>query len=350
MSSGSLVDGETYLEGFIESLSTLPAELRRNLDLMKDMDGSCSTLMDETMRLQLDYIRRVEDKIGRLEVVDGEGVRVLSNNDDIRSDNNKNDDDDDDEKMVPRDEELPVVIPTTEELMAYVHEPTTLSQIESLRADSLQQAEEKVEIAKQTYKMIDNLYQKLDADLRQREMELSLSTRNGPDFHHHHPSNATATMNQLASTAAGLSATGMGTSSSSRTVGRGRGAPKLNDLAAIQVPGTSDWILAKVVTHDPKTGMFTLSDEDVESNKVFNLPASSVIILERMRNIRSGDVVFAVYPDTTSFYQGTIAQQPRKAAGGGMFVTITFLDDEDAATGETHDKAVLLKHVMSPPY
>ena len=84
--------------------------------------------------------------------------------------------------------------------------------------------------------------------------------------------------------------------------------------------------------------------------KVFNLPASSVIILERMRNIRSGDVVFAVYPDTTSFYQGTIAQQPRKAAGGGMFVTITFLDDEDAATGETHDKAVLLKHVMSPPY
>jgi hypothetical protein len=84
--------------------------------------------------------------------------------------------------------------------------------------------------------------------------------------------------------------------------------------------------------------------------KVFNLPASSVIILERMRNIRSGDVVFAVYPDTTSFYQGTIAQQPRKAVGGGMFVTITFLDDEDAATGETHDKAVLLKHVMSPPY
>jgi hypothetical protein len=269
MSSGSFIDGETYLEGFIESLSTLPAELRRNLDLMKDMDGSCSTLMEETTRLQLDYIRRVEDKIGRLEVVDGEGVRVLSNKDNVKScyNNNKNDDDDNDnEKMIPRDEELPVVIPTTEELMAYVHEPTTLSQIESLRADSLQQAEEKVEIAKQTYKMIDNLYQKLDADLRQREMELSLSTRNGPDFHHH-PSNATATMNQLASTAAGLSAAGTGTSSSSRTVGRGRGAPKLNDLAAIQVPGTSDWILAKVITHDPKTGMFTLSDEDVESNK-----------------------------------------------------------------------------------
>jgi hypothetical protein len=269
MSSGSFVDGETYLEGFIESLSTLPAELRRNLDLMKDMDGSCSTLMEETTRLQLDYIRRVEDKIGRLEVVDGEGVRVLSNTDDVKSDNNENDDgddDDDNEKMVPRDEELPVVIPTTEELMAYVHEPTTLSQIESLRADSLQQAEEKVEIAKQTYKMIDNLYQKLDADLRLREMELSLSTRNRPDFHHHQ-SNATATMNQLASTAAGLSATGTGMSSSSRTVGRGRGAPKLNDLAAIQVPGTSDWILAKVITHDPKTGMFTLSDEDVESNK-----------------------------------------------------------------------------------
>ena len=69
-----------------------------------------------------------------------------------------------------------------------------------------------------------------------------------------------------------------------------------------------------------------------------------------MRNLKSGDVVFAVYPDTTSFYQGCIAQPPRKAAGGGQFVTVTFLDDEDVTTGKTHDKAVLLKHVMPPPY
>ena len=96
--------------------------------------------------------------------------------------------------------------------------------------------------------------------------------------------------------------------------------------------------------------MYKLSDEDVETNKFHNLPESQVIILERMRNLRSGDVVFAVYPDTTSFYQGKIAQPPRKAAGGGMFVMVTFVDDEDVTTGKTLDKAVLLKYVMAPPY
>jgi hypothetical protein len=31
---------ETFLEAFIESLSTLPHELKRNLELMKDLDKS----------------------------------------------------------------------------------------------------------------------------------------------------------------------------------------------------------------------------------------------------------------------------------------------------------------------
>mmetsp|Transcript_46198 Transcript_46198/g.51513 ORF Transcript_46198/g.51513 Transcript_46198/m.51513 type:complete len:341 (+) Transcript_46198:50-1072(+) len=338
----SFVDGETYLEGFIESLSTIPSELRRNLDLLKDMDVSCSELMEETRMLQQEYIRRVEDKIGKLEVV-GEGVRVLMNrnNEHNDKDNNNIDIDDEDEKMIPCDKNRPVIIPTTEELMAYVHEPTTMSRIQSIQSGALQQAEEKVEVAKQTYKIIDNLYWKLDEIISETKIQ---ATRNGTNFHH--PSNSNATKNQ-SSISSGLPVTGGAvTSSTSRTSGRNRGA-----LAAVQVPGSPDWILAKVITHDSKTGMFTLSDEDVESNKVFNLPSPSVIILERMRNLRSGDVVFAVYPDTTSFYQGTIAQQPRKAAGGGMlFVTVTFLDDEDATTGKTHDKAVLLKHVMAPPY
>jgi hypothetical protein len=46
------------------------------------------------------------------------------------------------------------------------------------------------------------------------------------------------------------------------------GIAKPNDLAAIQVtPGSPDWILAKVISHDPSTGMCRLSDEDMESNK-----------------------------------------------------------------------------------
>lgn len=70
--------------------------------------------------------------------------------------------------------------------------------------------------------------------------------------------------------------------------------------------------------------------------------------------LRSGDVVFAVYPDTTSFYQATVVQPPRKVAGstgGGnnTFVMVNFVDDSDEH-GITHDKAVLLQHIMLPPY
>lgn len=331
------VDGEAYLEALIESLPTLPAEMRRNLDLMNDLDGSCSTLIGETMILQQEYLHRVEEKMRRLEIVDGEGVRVLTT--DIHG-TEDNEGVDGDQNMVAPDEELPVLIPTTEELMAYVHDSSTREKIETLRADALQQAEEKVEIASQTLELIDNLCRKLDTDLK--EMERSLLTRNGADFHSHSPGGTNGVVSGTSST---------GASGVASSTGRGRGAPKKDDLAAVQeVPGSPDWILAKVITHDSQTGMFKLSDEDMESKKIFNLPESQVIILERMRNLRSGDTVFAVYPDTTSFYQGTIAQPPRKAAGGGMFVMITFVDDEDVTTGKTLDKAVLLKYVMPPPY
>jgi Inhibitor of growth proteins N-terminal histone-binding len=33
---------ETYLESFIEQIHTLPSEVRRNLDLMKDLDKTCA--------------------------------------------------------------------------------------------------------------------------------------------------------------------------------------------------------------------------------------------------------------------------------------------------------------------
>jgi hypothetical protein len=81
---------------------------------------------------------------------------------------------------------------------------------------------------------------------------------------------------------------------------------------------------------------------------VFNLPETQVIVLGEIRNLRAGDVVYAVYPDTTSFYKGTVSQAPRKAAGGGSLVMISFMDDHDE-NGITHDKAVQMKHVMLPP-
>jgi hypothetical protein len=125
---------------------------------------------------------------------------------------------------------------------------------------------------------------------------------------------------------------------------------KPNDLAAIQViPNSPDWILAKVISHDPESGMYRLSDEDVESSKVFSLPDSQVVVLGGIDKLSRGDVIYAVYPDTTSFYQAGVTSPPKRVGGGGSFVTVHFVDDADEH-GVTHDKAVLLKYVMRVPY
>lgn len=278
---------ETYLEAFIEHIATLPAEIRRNLDLMKDLDKTSSILFDEMVALHQVYVTRVENKVGRLEVVqNGKKIRVVGTEGDWTG-----------------------IIPTTEELIAYIREPVDLRRIEAVQDETLQQAEEKVAIAEQTCMLIDNICKRLDADLEDMKRQL----QSAGEF-------------------------------------QKQGTAKPNDLAAIQVnPGSPDWILAKVMSHDAQTGMYRLSDEDIESNKIFHLPESQVVILGNLKNLSRGDTVFAVYPDTTSFYQATVVQIVRKASGGGSFVMVNFVDDSDEH-GITHDKAVLLHHVMRPPF
>jgi len=84
-------------------------------------------------------------------------------------------------------------------------------------------------------------------------------------------------------------------------------------------------------------------------HSVFHLPESQVVLCG-VDNLRKGETIFAVYPDTTSFYQATVVQAPRKtAATSGAFVMVNFVDDSDEY-GVTHDKAVPLKHVIYPPY
>jgi hypothetical protein len=164
-----------------------------------------SDLFDEMVMLQQDYVRRVEEKIGNLEVVEnGTKVRILG-----------------------KGRNRPAIIPTTEELMAYVREPESLRRIETVQGDTLQRAEEKVAIAEQNLGLIDNVCKRLDADLE----EMKKLLQHSGEF-------------------------------------QTPGMPKPNDLAAIQVtPGASEWILAKVIAFEPATGMYRLADEDVESNK-----------------------------------------------------------------------------------
>ncbi|CAB9506313.1 Inhibitor of growth protein 4 [Seminavis robusta] len=290
---------ETYLEAFLDSLAGLPNEIKRNMELMKDMDKTCSSLQRSMNQQQQEYIRQAESKVLALEVV--KPPPSLPNGTDPPL-----------QPGVRVNEQLPeVIIPTTEEMMEFIADhPGALAAIRELQGTTLQMADEKVAIANQTFALIDSVVRRLDADLECMEKTLQSTG----DF-------------QVA------------------------GAARPDDLAAVQVAAGSDWILAKVISHDPNTGLYKLSDEDVESNKIFNLPESQVVVLGTIEKLSKGDVVFAVYPDTTAFYQASVAQAPRKTAGTttASFVTVNFVDDHDEH-GIIPNRPVPIQHVMMPPY
>jgi len=390
---------ETYLESFLEALSTsnnsaLSYEIKRNLELMRQLDNSNATIFDKLSRAEDSYIEKAEQIISNLHLpatttnsVTADGTVEISpiiqqtendNNrkqqDDVRNESNDVEMKDacgdgrvenelcDDKRVGPLvttdrkdNSSRPaqcsrgvVVIPTTEELEAFIEDPAQISQIEEYRNLAKHNGDEKVAIAEQTYAIVDSLVRRLDYDLVKLETLLK-----GTGEFESTSSNtliggiAPSSGNGGASLLVGSSGSGNLSTSSS-----GRGKP--NDLAAIQIdPGLSseNWILGKIMEHNSETGMYKISDEDVESSKTFTLPESQVVVLGGVERLRTGEIIFAVYPDTTTLYQATVVQPPRRMQNAGTyqsFVMVHFKDDSDEH-GVTLPKAVLMKHVMRPP-
>lgn len=126
-------------------------------------------------------------------------------------------------------------------------------------------------------------------------------------------------------------------------------ADQTSNLAAMKVTPDSDWILAKILSHDRSTRTYTLSDVDVLSSddQIYILSDREKRIVplrgsESNRWVRGNDV-YAVYPDTTSFYPATVSTPPFNG-----YVMVQFANDEDV-NGITHEKAVSMAHVMKVP-
>jgi len=303
---------ETFLEFFIENISTLPNEVKRNFDLMKNLDKLCSTNCDHLRECEAKYVREAEKRImENIQVSTDYKLRRKAIDDNNSATKMNEENEYKMEGFVVKDTsgEALMMVPTTEELRLMIQNPLALAQIAKLRQTARQVADEKVSIAVQTHRIVDHVVKRLDTDLEKFKGLLKGSGQ----F-------------EIAAVA------------------------NPDDLAAIQVtPNSPDWILAKVILHDEHTGLYNLSDEDIESNKNFTLPEAQVVILGGVDRLVRGDVIHAVYPDTTSFYQATVVQPPRKVSGGESFVMVNFKDDGDE-NGITHDKAVLMKHVMRVPY
>lgn len=356
---------ETLLENFIENIGTLPQEIRRNLAHMRSLDQSYACVVEELRDCEEEYLKRAHDIISNLdvqsrdqylakrkrkssegenvaieaaqerdmstlpssadeddnsqvsrhfwtEVKEGIVVEVPTNNAGMSNTEENDDGSAKDGSQSSKNVVTELIIPTSEELRLHIQDTDALVKIALLRKTAREIVEEKLSNARQTYAIVDDVIKKLDVDLEEFEALLK----------------STGQYETVLAT----------------------GIAQPNDLAAIQVtPNSPDWILAKVISHDPQTGMYNLSDEDIESNKTFLLPESQVVILGGVDRLNRGDVIYGVYPDTTSFYQATVVEIPKKIPGRDAFVLVHFKDDGDEH-GITHAKVVPMKHIMRVPY
>lgn len=196
---------ETYLEAFVEYLSALPHDVKRGLELLKDLDGRCSDGTAELLHLQQQYLEEAEARMMELEIV----VQQQQQQQTTESDGDVMEIDQPTESSNPATSNYTeglrvlgngsraVVIPTTLELEQYVHgvvDPPTdedgphndrrlrgsnsgtrYGDILDRQRDLLQLADEKVAVASQLYDRMDGTVRRLDRDLA--EMEKLLQVR-----------------------------------------------------------------------------------------------------------------------------------------------------------------------------
>jgi hypothetical protein len=108
-----------------------------------------------------------------------------------------------------------------------------------------------------------------------------------------------------------------------------------------------DMILGRVIAYYADIGFYDVAD--VDDSKRYHLPEASVTVLDMVDNpkkLSKGDVVHAVYPDTTAFYTAIVSQAPRRGQTGmEPTVMVQFQGDADS-DGQTPNRTILLKHTF----
>lgn len=393
---------ETILESYIESLvtSSFPNEIRRVLEHLRYLNNETDRDVERWREMQDGYLDDVKRGVLgiREDFAKNDGDSDSVGNVGETSKKRKRDDKDVDEgsnkvaSMTPATQ-----IPTTEQIISQLltNNPQ-LSQhqqeISTQHARLKQLSAERIQTAHQLRHMVDMALGRLNRDLEVFERELGIvheasdaitsaslpmsapaqqpaaaparvppstvpkldkaalqtldkSNNSNKNVHKSNLRRASTTTSTSSSThhPASLSRSNSVALPISQSAGTFTQRPK--DLAAIQVtPDSTDWILAKILSFDKSTKTYTLSDEDIAEDKVYTIPSSRVIPLSKGSSsaYSRGDNVYAVYPDTTSFYLATVSTCK------GNFVMVHFRDDGDEF-GVTHEKAVPVWLVMKVP-
>ena len=403
-SSNVLTEETTYLESFIESVSaSLPAEVRRNLEHLSDLDQISSGLMERWREKQDLCVKGVEDALIRHFTGAGaKGEETMDPNEELRGGKIKRDIDMEEERSAKRqktdeicadgeggsgsnlspsilDRDPPTRLEIKQALAKY-HPSYRQDRNEiKLMYDQLQQySREKIDTADQLEATCDAVLGRINRDLTQfqgalgisAEVEAAASTEtsnvlSGLANEHSHllkavggASSSARNANHRQSLAVAPAAPPMATiarreatmpidgsasGSDNTSTSKLMAASSVSsaDLAAIQTsPNSPDWILARIIKHDRANRLYRLRDVDDEE-VVYTIPQKQVIPLKdtEYNKWTRGDTVYAVYPDTTSFYKAVVS-----TVTDNGYVCVHFQDDKDD-NGVTHEKCILAQHV-----
>lgn len=108
-----------------------------------------------------------------------------------------------------------------------------------------------------------------------------------------------------------------------------------------------NWVLANVVSYDAKTGIYDVQDEDDTASPVITpLPACEVKKLDDSgAHLKKGDLILAVFPETTSFYKAVVAKTVKAPTGSAAWEIVVRFDD-DVEDGKIPPRRVPARFVI----
>jgi hypothetical protein len=126
------------------------------------------------------------------------------------------------------------------------------------------------------------------------------------------------------------------------------GAMPGTDVAIRPSQSSDEMILGKVIVYYADIGAYDVAD--VENSKRYHLSEELVTVLDLRditnRRLSKGEVVYAVYPETTAFYLASVAQAPRRASAGAEPTAMVQFQGDSDDNGVTPVRTVLLKHIF----
>jgi hypothetical protein len=279
-------EGGTYLEDFLLSMESLPNPMRRDCELMRELDREVSELsqrLGEVETLFLENADTLKNKVYEMEVFVPPPAPSSSARKRTRSCSTSGDNVSFEEQELKKDRGK-----------LEQERDQFLEEINELKARIVQRVAEKFVLVKNLLAIVDQYSNKLDADLSIFAADL----KGGGEYE------------------------------------APKGIPVDSEIAFyIDINRTAEktLFLGRVVAHRSEIASYDILD--IDDNQKYTLPESQIFPIGRAdatKRIAKGDVLFALYPDSTSFYAATIVAAPKKTLGADATVVVQFVGDEDA--------------------